>query len=245
MDFTKWPIVNAVAFLGTVAVNYFASAENTAVSDSIDIYFKPIGLTFSIWALIYGLLLYWIIMQFKKGSVANEQANRIGPFFAVSSVLNGFWLLAFSNRWFWVSLVVMVLLLLVVITMYTLANKPAKNMFDLSMFSLYVAWISVATIVNTFAVMKAENITSLLGMNEAEWTSIMLLVGVALSLLFMFINRDALYPLVFIWAYVGILLRTDDATISIVLIGALLFIVLGVGGLFLWKRFEYFWNRST
>ena len=50
--------------------------------------------------------------------------------------------------------------------------------------SLYLGWISVATIVNVFVVFQANGIQHLLGLNELAWTIIMLLVGAALGIMF-------------------------------------------------------------
>ena len=152
MDLSKWPIVNWVAFLATVVINYFASGDNAAVSDRIDIYFKPAGYAFSIWGVIYVALLVWLVLQLKKGTTANRQAERMKAGFLVSCVLNGLWLLAFTNEWFVVSLVIMVLFLATLCWLYYIAFRTSTSWLDRFLFSIYIGWVSVATIVNTFVV---------------------------------------------------------------------------------------------
>lgn len=236
MDFSKWPIVNWVAFLATIVVNYFASADNTAVSDSIDIYFKPAGYAFSIWGVIYVALLVWLVLQLKKGSVANQQAERMKAGFLLSCILNGLWLLAFTNEWFVTSLVIMVAFLLVLAWLYHVAFRTSTSWLDRFPFSLYIGWISVATIVNTFVVMKTEDVMTLLGLDELAWTSLMLMVGVVLALLFMWWHHDFLFPLVFVWAYIGIFARIEEGTLYVVIVSALVLLAVGYVGLIIWKR---------
>lgn len=236
MDLSKWPIVNWVAFLATVVVNYFASARNTEVSDQIDIYFKPAGYAFSIWGVIYVSLLVWLVLQLKKGTVANRQAERMKAGFLVSCLLNGLWLLAFTNEWFVTSVIIMIAFLVVLAWLYYMAMRTSTSWLDRFPFSLYLGWISVATIVNLFVVMKTENVTSLLGLDELAWTSLMLMVGVVLSILFMWWHHDFIYPLIFVWAYIGIFARIEEGTLYVVIVSALILLSIGYVGLIIWKR---------
>ncbi len=244
MDLSKWPLVNWLAFLATVVINYFASGNNAAVSDRIDIYFKPAGYAFSIWGLIYVALAVWLVLQLKKGSVANRQANRMKAGFLVSCILNGLWLLAFTNEWFIASLVVMAAFLATLAWLYYIAFRTSTSWLDRFPFSVYLGWVSVATIVNVFIVMKTERITTLLGLDELAWTSLMLMVGVVLALVFMWWHRDFIYPLVFAWAYVGIFARIDNGTLYVVLVSALIVLALGYVGLIIWKRPRSFLHHS-
>ncbi|MFN3366083.1 MAG: tryptophan-rich sensory protein, partial [Exiguobacterium mexicanum] len=103
---------------------------------------------------------------------------------------------------------------------------------------------SVATIVNVFVVMNRENVTTLLGLDELAWTSLMLMVGVVLALVFMWWHRDFIYPLVFVWAYVAIFARIDNATLYVVLVSALILLTLGYVGLIIWKKPRAFLHHS-
>lgn len=244
MDLSKWPLINWLAFLATVVINYFASGDNAAVSDRIDIYFKPAGYAFSIWGLIYVALAVWLVLQLKKGSVANRQANRMKAGFLVSCILNGLWLLAFTNEWFIASLVVMVFFLATLAWLYHVAFRTSTSWLDRFPFSVYIGWVSVATIVNVFVIMKTERITTVLGLDELAWTSLMLMVGVVLALVFMWWHRDFIYPLVFVWAYIAIFARIDNATLYVVLVSALILLTLGYVGLIIWKRPRGFLHHS-
>ena len=244
MDLSKWPIINWLAFLATVVINYFASGENAAVSDRIDIYFKPAGYAFSIWGVIYIAIVVWLVLQLKKGSVANRQANRMKAGFLVSCILNGLWLLAFTNEWFMSSLIIMVAFLATLAWLYYIAFRTSTSWLDRFPFSLYIGWVSVATIVNVFIAMKTAGILTVLGLDELAWTSLMLMVGVVLALVFMWWHRDFIYPLVFVWAYVAIFARTENATLYVVLVSALILLTLGYVGLIVWKKPRAFLHHS-
>lgn len=244
MDLSKWPLINWLAFLATVVINYFASGENAAVSDRIDIYFKPAGYAFSIWGVIYIALAVWLVLQLKKGSVANRQANRMKAGFLVSCILNGLWLLTFTNEWFIASLVVMVAFLATLAWLYYIAFRTSTSWLDRFPFSIYIGWVSVATIVNVFVVMNRERVTTVLGLDELAWTSLMLMVGVVLALVFMWWHRDFIYPLVFVWAYIAIFARIEEATLYVVLVSALILLTLGYVGLIIWKKPRSFLHHS-
>ena len=152
-------IGNLVGFLFTLFMNGFAGSgiffNNTIgdISNKYDNLFTPAGLTFSIWGLIYFMLFLFVISQFKEeyeGVVEN-----IGFFFIIISILNPLWLIVWVLEWIFVSLVVMLLLLANLILIY-LKLQIGKNEVSVeeqfivnTSFSLYLGWISIATIANT------------------------------------------------------------------------------------------------
>lgn len=106
--------------------------------------------------------------------------------------------------------------------------------------SLYLGWISVATIVNVFVVFQANGIQHLIGLNELTWTIIMLLVGAVLGIMFTLKNRDAVYPLVFIWAYIAIAVKqsgNQPIVITVIILVVLLAIAIIVGLIKRYRRF--------
>lgn len=76
-------------------------------------------------------------------------------------------------------------------------------------FSLYLGWISVATIANVSAALYASGWNGF-GLAPQVWTVIMIIVAAVLGLL-MIQRRNALaYPAVLIWALIGIRVRPDQ-----------------------------------
>ena len=65
--------------------------------------FTPIGFTFSIWSVIYSLLLIFSIIPlvnyFRGKSQKNKLVNKnIGYLYAISCLLNGLWILAWQYQ---------------------------------------------------------------------------------------------------------------------------------------------------
>ncbi|MEW8975884.1 MAG: tryptophan-rich sensory protein, partial [Exiguobacterium sp.] len=73
----------------------------------------------------------------------------------------------------------------------------------------------------------AEGVTSWLGIGDAGWTMIMLVVGVIVALLFMFANRDPIYPLVFVWAYIAINFESDNGLVDTAVLGSVVLLLAG------------------
>jgi hypothetical protein len=70
-------------------------------------------------------------------------------------------------------------------------------------FSIYLGWISVATIANASVVLLHLNWDGF-GLSETTWTVIMLVVGVISGLFMTFKRSEVFYTLVLIWAFIGI-----------------------------------------
>jgi hypothetical protein len=81
-------------------------------------------------------------------------------------------------------------------------------------FSIYLGWISVATIVNV-AVSLFNNNWDGFGLVAAVWTVVMMGIAAALGALIIFQRHDMAYPLVIVWALIAIAVRQS----SIPLIG--------------------------
>ena len=80
-------------------------------------------------------------------------------------------------------------------------------------FSVYLGWITVATVANVTDVLSFHKWSGF-GISGEVWAMIMLGVAVVLALLMTIVNRDAAYLAVLIWAFVGI--GAKFANISIV-----------------------------
>jgi len=230
----KWIWLNWLGFVFTIAVNALDGGKTGRISDTIMTYFKPAGYAFSIWGLIYLVLLVWLIMQTIPKFKEHDIAKKIGPWFLISCLFNAGWIVTFSYKLFPLSVVVIAGLLISLIVIYSKIDRETKALRFKLPFSLYLGWVSVATIANIFLTIDTENINSWLGIGDAGWTMIMLGVGVVLALLFMFANRDPIYPLVFVWAYIAINFQSDNGLVDTVVLGSV--VVLLAGYVFLLVR---------
>ncbi len=83
-------------------------------------------------------------------------------------------------------------------------------------FSIYLGWITVATVANIAATLyEAGSVTVFLGIGADVWAALMMLVAVAM----IFTRSDVAFPLVVVWALVGIYVRPFDTEVFAPLAG--------------------------
>jgi benzodiazapine receptor len=214
-------IVNLLAALVTIAVNGLAEAlplnhlSTKTISDSFQVLFVPAAYVFSIWGLIYLALIAFAIYQLLPAQRANPRLRRVGYWFALSCLANCAWIFLWHYQQFPATLAVMLVLLASLIIIYerleigrAAVGAAERWTVDLT-FSLYLGWISVATIAN------AADVLDYLGWHGAPlgapaWAIIMLAAGLVLAAAMAFRRHDLVYGLVVIWAFAGIGLKQAD-----------------------------------
>ena len=65
--------------------------------------------------------------------------------------------------------------------------------------SVYLGWLSIATIVEISILLKANGFSELFGLPETFWTIFVLMMGGFFAVVFTESQLDLVYPLVFIW----------------------------------------------
>jgi hypothetical protein len=196
-------LVNALA--NTLPINGLTTAE---ISNSIPILFVPAGYVFSIWGLIYlGLLFYafYIFKDFQK------EDQKIFPWFLLSTISNIAWIILWHYEKTAISVIPMILLLSSLIAIYLITDKDKYIKLKRIPFQIYLGWVSVATIANIAGALYV-NQWSALGIPEEIWGVVMIGVATKLAILMTSIKKDIYYPLVIIWATVGILLNFFSAS---------------------------------
>jgi benzodiazapine receptor len=219
-------IVNIAAFIIVVAMNVLSNAlplnGRTAgeISDALPSYFTPAGYTFSIWSVIYLFLLGFTIYQALPSQRERPFLKQIGWLFAGTTVLNVIWLFSWHYGFYAISVIFMVALLVTLIAIYLKLNIGRRNP-DLTMadkllyqapFSLYLGWITVATIANI------ASVSAYLGWNgfgiEGQiWSAIMMMVAVVVAGVLLFNRRNLAYAGVLVWALFGIRAAYPDVPI--------------------------------
>jgi hypothetical protein len=212
-------ILNLIAFLATIAVNAMANAlpiNGKTTGELSDLYpnlFVPSGLTFSIWGVIYLLLAAFVVYQAAApGRNAADFLQKIGPLFIVSSAANIGWIFLWHYQRVYASLAVMLLLLASLLAIYLrldigiqASSWRVKLLVQLP-FSVYLGWITVATIANATAVLVHAG-WNRFGASEQFWTVAVLIVAAVITLVVLFTRNDLFYALVVLWAFLGILIK--------------------------------------
>jgi hypothetical protein len=161
---------------------------------------------------IYLGLIAFGIYQLLPGQKQNPRLRRIGYLFALSCLANIIWLFLWHYERFALTLVAMIALLLLLIGIY-LRLEIGKTKYSLVEkwcvsipFSVYLGWVTVATIANVTSVLDYLNWNGW-GISPEIWAVIMLVAGLLISALISLTRADVAYLLVIIWAYVGIAVK--------------------------------------
>ena len=153
-------ILNFVSVLVTLTVNGMANAlplngQNTGeISNRFPVLFTPAGYVFSIWGVIYLGLLAFGIYQLLPSQKNNSRMEKLGYWFFMSNFFNSALIFAWHYNQFPLSLVIMLGLLASLLVIYLrlqVGIRPVstseKWLVNIP-FSIYLGWISVATIAN-------------------------------------------------------------------------------------------------
>jgi benzodiazapine receptor len=218
---------NILAFVATIVVNTLAStvglngSQTGALSDAIPNLFVPSGLTFSVWGVIYLFLLLFTVSQsrglFSTRREAPPSVARIGWLFVLASAANIGWLLLWHRRQVGFSQLAMLALLACLMAIYLrlgtgrTSATPAERWFARVPFSIYLGWITVATIANATALLVTAGWNGF-GLAPEVWTIGVITAAALISLIVLATRRDAAYALVVTWALAGIALKRSADT---------------------------------
>jgi hypothetical protein len=224
---TTRQFVNLVSVILALTVNILASAlplngQNTGeISDRFQVYFVPAGYVFSIWGLIYIGWIAFIIYQFQTSQKESPRLRRLGYLFALSNLANAAWLFCWHYNLFGLSVLVMLALLGLLIASYLRLDVNRYSVTCLERwtvdvpFSLYLGWITVATVANISAWLYLIEWAGF-GIPAQIGAVIMLAVASLLGLAMALTRRDAGYLFVLVWAFIGIAVEQTSAPVVVV-----------------------------
>lgn len=213
---------NTIGFAVTVVVNAAANIlplNGVTTGELSDIYanlFTPAGYVFSIWSVIYTLLAAFIFYQM---TVKDDELHKdIGLLFVISSLFNSLWIFLWHYEYILISVLVMLGLLGSLILIYTrlkigLTDVSSKKLIMVhTTFSVYLGWITVATIANITALLVDFGFPAF-DTRAIYLTSAMVLVAMVLTMINTCIRGDVAYAAVILWAQGGIVQKQIDTQI--------------------------------
>jgi hypothetical protein len=235
-------IATVVVILATIAINTLSNlfppgGQNVgeiANTTLAGVLITPANFAFAIWGLIYLGLLAYGIYQFHRDRRRHPDIQRVDQLLIGACIAQIIWIYLFTFEQFGWSIVAMVAILLPLIAIYQILNigrervsRHRRWMAQIP-FSLYLAWIAVATIVNVASALYAVGWQDL-GLSGVAWTVIMVLVAAALGAIVLWQRRDVVFTLVFVWALTAIALRhSDNPTLWVPAAGAAVLLLVGV-----------------
>mgnify|MGYP001196904813 CR=1 FL=1 len=205
-SFAAMVTVNWMAVTGQV--NNVTTAE---ISDTYNSLFTPAGYTFSIWGIIYLLLLGYVLFQlFSARPGEDGKLSGIALWFVASCILNVGWIFAWHYKQMIISTAVMIILLYCLIRILRMIPDTPRtfgNLFSLEIpFGLYAGWITVATVANIAVLLVSLGWDYFL-VPDFAWLIIVLLAVTVVAVIAGGSSHNVAYPAAFIWGLVGILVR--------------------------------------
>ena len=207
-----------VSIVITLTVNTLANALplnglNTGqISDRFHVYFVPAGYVFSIWGLIYLGVIAYGIFQALPAQRDNPRLRATGWWIALGGLANSAWIFLWHYEQFPLSLLAMFTLLGTLIITYLRLGIGRRSVSKVETwavrvpFSVYLGWITVATIANVTSVLDYINWDHW-GLSPEIWMVIMLAVTFLITMAMILTRRDIAYTMVILWALVGIIIK--------------------------------------
>lgn len=248
MKDTSRQITNLVTVIIALTVNILASTlplngQNTGeISDRFHVYFVPAGYIFAIWGIIYIGWIAFVIYQFRFSQKESPRLRRLGYLFALSGIANAAWLFCWHYNKFGLSVLVMLTLLGLLIASYLRLDVNRSAVFNAERwsvdipFSIYLGWITVATVANVTDLLYLVDWNGF-GIAAQTWAVIMIAIASLVGLLMTLTRKDAAYLFVLVWSFVGIAVKQTPAPTVVIAawIGAALMLGLAVYSLIHWK----------
>lgn len=222
MKDTLRQLTNLITVIIALTVNILASTlplngQNTGeISDRFQVYFVPAGYVFAIWGVIYLGWIAFIIYQLRPSQKESLRLQQLGYLFALSNLANATWLFCWHYNFFGLSVIIMLTLLSLLIASYLrldvnrVTATPAERWSVDIPFSIYLGWITVATVANVTDWLYLINWNGF-GIAATTWAVIMIIVASLLGLAMAIIRKDVAYLLVLIWSFVGIAVKQTVA----------------------------------
>lgn len=221
-----------VMVVGIIVANYLGFQANTDTGNIANEtfndanYFFPATYVFTtIWPVIYTGLLGWAIYQALPANRDNPRFRAAAPWLMVNIFLNGLWVLIFGMEAFISTVPIMLVLVFTTVMAYRKLEIGQtrvggwERVLQIPV-SIYLAWLTVATVANIASALIAAGWNGF-GISNEIWALVMLLVGAGLAVyLYRGFHSDVVILLTYLYAYIGIIVRYSD--VPLVLAGAVI-----------------------
>ncbi len=213
-------VMTLAAVLGSIAINTLSnvfplngvSVGNLSNTLFASVQIIPANYAFAIWGLVYIGLIAFGIYQLQPTQRENPRLRRSGYLLAIACIAQCVWIYLFLDRLFPLSNLAMLGILVPLMVMYQRLGigrervSRQERWFIHLPISIYLGWISVATIVNV-----AIGLYSLKwdgwGIAPSAWTVVMMATASVIAIVVSIQRHDTAYVLVIVWALVAISIR--------------------------------------
>jgi benzodiazapine receptor len=201
----------------TVLSNALGNISGSSIKEISDKYkiesqitITPAPFTFSIWGVIYSLLIYVTFTNYSQFLNTHTQYGSIFSLFVFSAILNALWIQAWG-RSLELSSVILILLAIVLMTITIELNKAGVDKLLIYTFGIYTAWAIVASLINLSTLLIKNNILDNKTV-KLMVAGILTIIPILLKDVFRDILGDSIIPMLvtFIWASFGIILNGNN-----------------------------------
>lgn len=227
--------LNLFLFAAVIVMNYLANAlplngkTTGEISDGLPNLFVPAGVTFSIWGVIYIMLIIFCVLQFTTPQ--QSVISQIGWLFGLTCIFNALWIVAWHYDRLPMSLILMAGLLVSLIWINLFIRDMPFGMFKAT-FGIYLGWICIAAIANVTALLVSRGWNGS-GISEQVWAMIMIITGAALVAVTVWRLNNPYIGLSVVWAFAGIMIKRQadnravfiTAALSLVLVAVILLVI--------------------
>jgi hypothetical protein len=230
---------NLVVIIAAFATNVFANVRpinGLSIGDISNNFFKevpiiPANYAFAIWGLIYLGLIGLAIYQALPANKNNPRLRRLGYWLVIASLAQIIWIFLFQSQLFAFSVIAILAILLPLILLYLRLEIGQESVWGAQKWlvnipvSIYLAWISVATIVNVASTLYYWGWNGW-GISYSFWTIAMMLVATILAAIAIVRRNELAFPAVFIWALIAIAVRNfNNSLLAISAAGFAIFLL--------------------
>ncbi|NEO98639.1 MAG: tryptophan-rich sensory protein [Symploca sp. SIO2E9] len=230
-------VINILANVAPINGLTIGEISNTIFRE---VQITPANYAFAIWGLIYLSLISFGFYQALPAQRQKPILRKTGYPLILSSLAQICWVFLFQYRLFPLSLLAMLVILLPLIGIYLrlrigLEKVSQQERWFIHMpVSIYLGWISVATIVNVALVLYYLKWSGW-GISPQEWTVIVLMCAAVIAAIVIIKRADTAYPLVIVWALVAIAVRHSTTPMIAATAGGLAIAIVSLL-LFIWLR---------
>jgi hypothetical protein len=222
-------ILNGIALVSTIFMNYLSNTglmNNTTIgeiSGGLRTLFTPAGYAFSIWGLIYIMLLGFAIYQGRSLFVKvrdDDFVLKVGYWFVISCIANSLWVVSWVYGYTGLSCVFIFLLL---VSLLKIVWNNRMELWDAPIsviaflwwpFVIYSGWVTVASIANVSAYLVKIDWNGF-GLSPLLWTMIMIVIATVINLSITWKRNMREFALVGAWALIAIGIANQDSEITI------------------------------
>lgn len=216
-------LVTLAAIFGVFVINVVSNVfplNGLSIGEISNTLFKnvlviPANYAFAIWGLIYLGLFAFGVYQVLPAQRHDPDLRKTDYLLVIACVAQSIWVYLFLSRLFALSVIAMLLILLPLIAVYVQLEIGNKRVTRLKKWcihfpiSIYLGWISVATIVNVACALDFHGWNGW-GISAVIWTLIMLFIATAVAAVIVIQRRDIAYTGVILWALVAIAFKHSD-----------------------------------